>query len=114
MPGPEIRQVIYPQVTEQETYETETHFHNHEKWFGAAAVASGETHVADRLGPGISPFALVSGNDAWGNWVQILGSSDTPVRAGMALYDAHRFMVTTTDSTAPFNIQFVEGEYMKS
>ncbi|KKL83116.1 hypothetical protein LCGC14_1977960 [marine sediment metagenome] len=97
-------------IIEQETYETETHVHNHEKWFGAAAVANGEIHVADRLGPGISPFALLSGNDDWGDWVQILGSDDTPIRTGMTLYDAHRFMVTTTNSTSPFNIQFVEGE----
>lgn len=90
--------------------EIEKHFHNREKWFGVAASPSGETHVADRMGPGIAPFALVSGNDDFGSWVQILGSSDTPVVAGMVSFDAHRFLVTTTDSTAVFKVQVIAGE----
>lgn len=92
-------------------HEVERHLHNFEKWFGAAAVASGETHVADRMAGGISAFALVSGNDAFNaTWTQVLGSADLPVGAGMVKADAHRVMVTSTDSTAPFIIQFVTGE----
>ena len=93
-----------------EVSETEHHLHNNEKWFGAAASASGETHVADRMGPGIAPFALLTGNDAFGSWVQILGSSDTPVASGKLKYDTHRILVTSTDSTIPFNVQIVSGE----
>lgn len=96
--------------TEQLAYAIEKHIHAHEKWFGAAAVASGETHVADRLGPGIAPFALLTGNDAYGNWVQVMGSSDSPIEVGMVLMDAHRILVTTTDSTEAFAVQFVIGE----
>lgn len=95
---------------EQEVYEIEHHLHNREKWFGAAAVASGETHVADRMAGGISPFSLISGNDDFGSWVQLLGSSDTPVNMGMTKIDGHRFLVTTTDSTEVFNIQIAAGE----
>ncbi len=97
-------------LTEQEAYEIEHHIHAHEKWFGVAAVANGEIHVADRVGPSITPFALLSGNDAYGNWVQVLGSSDTPIEAGMTQTDAHRILVTTTDSTEAFIVQFVIGE----
>jgi len=96
--------------TEQEVYEIEHHIHVHEKWLGAAAVAAGETHVADRVGPSIAAFALLSGNNAFGNWVQVLGSTDTPIEAGMTQVDAHRILVTTTDSTATFVVQFVVGE----
>ena len=92
------------------TEEIESHLHNREKWFGLAAVPSGETHRADRMGPSIAPFAIVSGNNAFGSWVQILGSSDTPVKSGYLYFDAHRFMVTTTNSTEPFLIQTVAGE----
>lgn len=92
------------------TEENEKHVHNNEKWFGAAAVAAAETHNADRMGPAIAPFALVSGNDDFGSWVQILGSSDTPVMAGQAKYDLHSFLITTTDSTAAFLIQIIDGE----
>lgn len=92
------------------TEKIEKHFHSFEKWLGAAAVPSGETHIADRLGPSISPFALTSGNDAFGSWVQILGSSDTPVQTGVVSFDAHRILVTTTTSTEAFVIQMASGE----
>ncbi len=91
-------------------HEIEKHLHSSEKWFGDAAVASGETHVADRMGPGIAPFALLSGNDAFGSWVQILGSTDTPVTPAMAKFDVHRFLTTSTNSTSVFLVQTVTGE----
>lgn len=91
--------------------EIEKHFHNREKWFGAAAVASGETHVADRMAGGISPFQLVAGNDDFNaTWTQVLGSSDTPVASGSLFFDSHRFMVTDTNSTNAYIIQIVGGE----
>lgn len=95
---------------EQEAYEVEHHIHGHEKWMGVAAVANGEIHVADRIGPGIAAFALLTGNDAYGNWVQVMGSSDSPIEAGMTRMDTHRIMVTTTNSTEAFFVQFVIGE----
>jgi len=91
-------------------HELERHFHNTEKWFGLAAVPSGETHRADRMAGGIQPFVLTAGNDDFGAWVQILGSTDTPVTAGMVSFDAHRFLVTDTNSTNVFLIQVVSGE----
>jgi len=91
-------------------HEIEKHFHNREKWFGAAVTPSGETHVADRMAGGVSPFTLTAGNDDFGAWVQILGSSDTPVQSGMAKFDAHRFLVTSTNSTSPFIVRVVGGE----
>lgn len=90
--------------------EIEKHLHNREKWFGAAAIASGETHVADRMDGTIVPFRLTAGDSAFGSWVQVLGSSDTPVAVGMAKFDAHRFMVTATNSTNEFIIQIISGE----
>lgn len=90
--------------------EIEKHLHNREKWFGVAAVTNGEIHVADRMAGGISPFVLTAGNDDFGSWVQILGSSDTPVVAGNTKFDAHRFLVTATNSTNPYIIQIAGGE----
>jgi len=90
--------------------EIEKHFHNREKWFGLAAVASGELHVADRMAGGIQPFILTAGNDDFGAWVQVLGSSDTPVTSEAEKYDSHRLLVTTTNSTNPFIIQVIAGE----
>ena len=90
--------------------EIEKHIHNREKWFGAAASPSGETHVADRMDGAILPFTLIAGNNDFGSWVQILGSSDTPISSGMVRFDGHRFMVTATNSTDQFIIQIVSGE----
>ena len=90
--------------------ETERHLHNCEKWFGAASAAVGETHVADRMNGAILPFTLIAGNNDFGAWVQILGSTDTPVAVGMTKFDPHRFMVTETNSTNPFIIQVAGGE----
>ena len=97
-------------VIEQEVYEIEKHIHTNEKWFGLADIPSGETHRADRMGPAIGPFALLSGDDDFGGWIQILGSADTPVATGMTKFDIHRILVTTTNSTNPFLIHIVDGE----
>ena len=87
--------------------EIERHLHNTEKWFGIAAAPSGETHVADRMAGGIQPFVITAGNDDFGAWVQILGSSDTPVASGAAKFDGHRVMTIGTNSTNPFIVQIV-------
>ena len=90
--------------------EIERHLHNTEKWFGLAAVASGETHVADRLACLIQPFVITAGNNDFGAWVQILGSGDTPVTSGAVKFDGHRVITTDTNSTNPYIVQVVAGE----
>jgi len=95
---------------EQEVYEIDHHIHNMEKWVGLAAVPALETHRADLMNGSIQPFQLIAGNNDFGAWVQILGSDDTPIIAGMTKADGHRFMVTSTNSTSPYIIQAVPGE----
>ena len=90
--------------------EIEKHLHNREKWFGAAAVAVGETHIADRMDGAIGEFILTAGNNDFGAWIQVLGSDDTPVTAGMAKFDGHRILVIDTNSTSPFIVQIASGE----
>lgn len=94
----------------KEVIEIEHHLHNREKWFGLAAVALGELHVADRMAGGIDPFQLVAGNLTFGSWVQILGATDTPVGEGMVKFDGHRVIVTDTNSVDPFIVQIAVGE----
>jgi len=96
--------------TAYRVHEIERHLHNREKWFGLASAPDAEVHRADRMAGGIAPFALLSGNDDFGSWVQILGSGDTPVSDGSVSFDAHRYLVTTTDSTEVFVIQLASGE----
>lgn len=75
-------------------HEIERHLHSWERWFAAAAVPVGETHVADRISDSVTPFQLDGGNDTWGSWVQILGSTDLPVIAGRAKFDPHELLIT--------------------
>lgn len=94
----------------KEVKEIEQHLHNYEKWFGLAATPAAEIHRADRMDGAISTFRLVAGNNAFGSWLQILGSSDTPVTVGMTKFDLHRAIIVDTNSTDIFTIQIVTGE----
>jgi hypothetical protein len=88
----------------------ENHLHNYEKWFGAFSGVADELHVAERMGGGILPFTLTSGNDDFGSWVQVFGSTDTPIVQDKTHFDFHRCLITGTNSTATFIIQIVSGE----
>lgn len=90
-------------------HEIERHLHSSASWFGLAVTASGETHVADRIGAGVNPFRIDAGNDTWGAWVQILGSSDTPARAAQLYFDPHLMIVKDTESAAVYFIQIARG-----
>lgn len=89
-----------------ETEVIEQHIHAGERWFGAAAVPAGETHIADRTGAGAAtaeagPFVVDAGNDDWGAWAQILGSEDTPTDGGSKVaFDMHRLNIGATENTA--------------
>lgn len=90
--------------------EIERHFHGWESWFCAAASADGEVHVADRIGStGVTAFTLTAGNNTWGDWLQLLGSSDTPARTSMVKYDLHQILFTTTNQAGIWFLQFAFG-----
>ena len=91
------------------TGEIERHLHSFESWFETAATPSGEVHVADRIGGGSGAFQIDAGNDDWGGWVQLLGSSDTPARTGGAKYDLHRVAFAGAERNAPYFFQLVFG-----
>lgn len=89
--------------------EIERHLHGGGSWFGAASSPSGETHVADRIGSDGGAFQLDGGNDTWGSWVQILGSSDTPARTGQTHFDPHEILISATEGAYVYFIQFTRG-----
>ena len=90
-------------------HEIERHFHSGALWFEAAAAANGEIHVADRIGDGGGAFQLDAGNDTWGSWLQLLGSSDTPVRTGKAYFDPHLVIVEGAERAATYFVQITRG-----
>jgi len=90
--------------------ELERHFHGWESWFCAAASPNAEIHVADRIGnTGTTAFTLTAGNNTWGAWLQLLGSSDTPARTSQVKYDFHKILVTTTNQAGVWFLQFAFG-----
>jgi len=92
-------------------HEIEKHFHNSEDWFGLAASPSAETHRADDITDGtLAPFQIDAGNDAWGSWLQILGSSDTPNRTNMVKFDLHKLQIVDSETTnVHYFIQIAAG-----
>lgn len=102
----------------KEAWETEHHFHNAQLGFGVAAVPAGETHIADRVGTGAAgaeagPLVLDAGNDDWGTWTQVMGSSDTPPsEIPTATHYDMRFLkvVNSEDDDQRYMLQFVVQE----
>jgi len=97
--------------TEQagQLYEAERHLHNWERWFGLAGTPDGEVHRADRIGTTSTVFQADAGDDTWGNWLQILGSDDTPADSGNTKYDLHRIIVNATERTGAHFVQIAFG-----
>jgi hypothetical protein len=90
--------------------EIERHFHSWERWMAVAAVVNGEVKVADRIGTGTAAFRATAGNNTWGAWLQILGSSDTPVIGGLVKFDIHRMsIVATGEVSATYFVQMGFG-----
>lgn len=77
--------------------EVERHHHHYSRAFGLAAVPNGEIHRADEITSNPAPFVVDAGNDTWGSWVQLLGSSDTPSISGKVKYDAHLVNVVAAE-----------------
>lgn len=86
------------------------HLHNQERWLCKAAIPSGETHVADSINTGSVAFQIDGGNNTWGAWTQIIGSSDTPVQPGRVKFDLHRLLITAWErSDCIYKIQIAFG-----
>jgi len=90
-------------------HEIERHLHSGARWFETASVPDGEVHVADSIGSGSGAFQIDAGNDDWGSWVQILGSSDTPTVSGKAYFDPHQFIVEDTERASTYFLQIARG-----
>ena len=86
--------------------EIEVHNHGYERWLGAKAVPTA-TSFADETE---TAFQIDSGNTVFGDWVQILGSDDTPIDAGKTYYDLHRLLITAAERTTPYRVQIGFGE----
>ena len=93
-------------------HEIEKHFHSGASWFGAANTPTA-TRFADRIGTCTAPFQIDGGDSSgaptWGDWVQILGSGDTPARADQAYFDPHEMLISAAQEETAYMIQFGRG-----
>ena len=83
-----------------EAYEAEHHVHNRELWFGVAAAPDAGINEGDS--DVMTPYQCDAGNDTWGAWVALLGSTDTPEQTNKKFFDPHRIIIAAaeTDKTA--------------
>jgi hypothetical protein len=79
------------------------------RWFEAATVPAGETHIADRLGVGAGAFQADADNDDWGAWVQILGSDDTPLLVGGTFFAVYQIMIEAAERASTYFLQMSYG-----
>jgi len=87
----------------------DVHLHSNERWFGAAVAPNAEIHVADRIGTSVTAFQANAGNNTWGNWLQVLGSSDTPADAGKTWFDLHRLFIAAVQRST--FVHFIQVGY---
>jgi hypothetical protein len=91
-----------------ESTEVAKHFHGNEIWFGDAASPDAGVHEADR--ESLTAFRVDAGNNTWGTAVNVLGTTDTPVAAGMTKWDCHKVLVLTTERNVLTYLRFTFGD----
>ena len=103
--------LIPPAPAQQATAQTaateagvvDDHFHNYEQEFGAAAVPNPPIHCADP--DSLAPFVISSALGAFGAEVQILGTADTPFRAGMLYFDPREWSIVDVSDATPYIVK---------
>lgn len=90
-------------------HEIEKHFHNQECWRGKKAVQTA-TEWADDV---LTPFQCISGNNDYGSdaddEAQVLGTADTPFRAGQVKFDVHRIFIDDVSSSSLYKMRLIWG-----
>jgi hypothetical protein len=98
-----------PLTSQVQTVRHDEHFHTRERWRGIIAVQTATDWADDVL----TPFVAISGNNDYGadadDEAQVLGTDDTPVIAGMTMFDMHRFLVVDVDHDTPYKLRVVWG-----
>ena len=88
----------------------EEHFHARERWFGASADQSGTDWA---LEASLTAFQAISGNGTYGadanDEAKVLGTSDTPVFAGMQYFDFYEILVADVSAGTPYVLRAVWG-----
>jgi len=61
----------------------------------------------------LTPFTAISGNNTYGvdadDEALVLGTSDTPLIAGMTRFDLHRIFIVDVSSDTPWKLRIIHG-----
>jgi len=85
----------------EESRNIDHHFHNEEIWIGN----NGGSAEIDNL----TPFTFISGNNDFGDAVQIFNINDTPFIAGNISFDFHSFIALRLSSATCYYIRIIWG-----
>lgn len=104
----EVMRATIPTLDEtlEEVTEIDDHIHNDELWWGATAAPNQDNAIDANVN---RPYVLVSGNNAWGAAVSIVGRLDNPVKPWQTSYDLHRIIVADVDNATMWRIRFLYG-----
>lgn len=80
----------------------EVHMHSRHRILGlSSSPGSGRVASIDTL----DPFVFTSGNNQYGNFVQILDENDTPVLPDKKYFDIHEYIINDLSNANPFKFQ---------
>ena len=86
--------------------EIERHFHSNERWASKLAAPAGNRVTEQAM----TPFTIVSGNNAYGAATQIMDIGDCEgLFPGAVHFDLHRIFVSDADHTTPYRIRLSYG-----
>ena len=87
----------------------DAHFHNRERWLGKLAVQTATDWADDTL----APYRAISGANVYGAGANdealVLGTADTPIRAGMTLFDVRRLLILDVSHDTVYKLRLVWG-----
>jgi len=90
-----------------EVVEIDQHFHNDENWWGAVAAPTESLTIDLNVN---RPFVALSGNNAWGAGIPIIGSRDNPVKPWQTKFDLHRVIITEPTNATAWRLRFLYGD----
>lgn len=105
---------VTPDSLAHRVAEIERHLHHGERWFELAGTPTA-SHKAVRIGDsdGAGAFQIDGGDSSvtptWGDWVEILGSGDTPIEAGMAYFDPGYVQIEDVQESVTYYVQIGFG-----
>lgn len=90
-------------LIETTTNKIDVEMHTPEDFSGAHVSPSFPATASDA--DTMTPFVLIAGDNTWGAWLHVIGSTDLPIRSGMVAFDIHEILISSVSTAATGRIQ---------